>query len=292
MRPRHFPTDLHGQRASRNIAMKTAGSSGGKTPRLRKRKIAGVLDPRQFARPVAHRGLHDKRRTRIENTAPAFQAAIDKGYGIECDLQPASDGTPMVFHDTKLNRLVRATGNIAARSPAALARLRYRRHDTGIVSFAGLLSLVDGRVPLLVEVKAEGRRMPPQPFLASIAAQAAAYHGPIALMSFNADVVAALARLAPSVPRGLVVGTHQLFKSWLARARALDDATPLARLLDAAAGHVGFFALDVRLLKAAASWKRAGRRKQPLFAWTIRTKRQRAAVAEWGAVPIFEGYEP
>ena len=46
-----------------------------------------------FLRPIAHRGLHDRRQGRIENTAPAFLAAIDKSYGIECDLQAAADGT-------------------------------------------------------------------------------------------------------------------------------------------------------------------------------------------------------
>ena len=72
------------------------------------------LDRDTFVRPIAHRGLHDPTAGRIENTAPAFRAAIDKGYGIECDLQPADDGTPMVFHDEKLDRLVAATGPIAA----------------------------------------------------------------------------------------------------------------------------------------------------------------------------------
>ena len=77
------------------------------------------LDRDTFVRPVAHRGLHDRTAGRLENTAPAFQAAIDKGYGIECDLQPADDGTPMVFHDDKLDRLVAATGPIAAYTPAS-----------------------------------------------------------------------------------------------------------------------------------------------------------------------------
>ena len=66
---------------------------------------------------------------RIENTAPAFLAAIDKGYGIECDLQPADDGTPMVFHDEKLERLVAATGPLAKYSPAMLAKFRYKGQD-------------------------------------------------------------------------------------------------------------------------------------------------------------------
>jgi len=29
----------------------------------------------------------------------------------------------------------------------------------------------------------------------------------------------------------------------------------------------------------------------PLFTWTVRTPRQRAAAARWADAPIFEGYE-
>ena len=43
------------------------------------------------ARPIAHRGLHDGA-TAIENTASAFRAAIDGGYGIETDVQLTADG--------------------------------------------------------------------------------------------------------------------------------------------------------------------------------------------------------
>jgi len=72
----------------------------------------GLLDRGVFLRPIAHRGLHDRRKGRIENSAPAFLAAITKGYGIECDLQAAKDGVPMVFHDERLDRLVLARGRI------------------------------------------------------------------------------------------------------------------------------------------------------------------------------------
>src|SRR5262247_2561691 len=82
-----------------------------------------------FVRPIAHHGLHNTAKRRLENTAPAFSAAIAKGYGIECDLQAAEDGTPMVFHDATLDRLVAASGPIAAYSPRSLARLRYRGQD-------------------------------------------------------------------------------------------------------------------------------------------------------------------
>src|SRR5215510_9550772 len=84
------------------------------------------LDRGIFVRPIAHRGLHNKRGGIIENTAPAFLAAIDHDYGIECDLQPARDGTPMVFHDATLDRLIRGHGRIVAQTPEELSRLRYK----------------------------------------------------------------------------------------------------------------------------------------------------------------------
>ena len=57
------------------------------------------------ARPIAHRGLHDASAGVIENTATAFIAARDAGYGIECDVQVSADGEAMVHHDDALGRL-------------------------------------------------------------------------------------------------------------------------------------------------------------------------------------------
>ena len=57
-----------------------------------------MLDRKTFFRPIAHRGLHDPSNGIVENTAPAFTAAIAKGYGLECDLRPAADGRPSFAH--------------------------------------------------------------------------------------------------------------------------------------------------------------------------------------------------
>jgi glycerophosphoryl diester phosphodiesterase len=265
-------------------------AKGSATTARRARPAPGGLDRAIFLRPIAHRGLHDRRKGRIENTAPAFLAAIDKGYGIECDLQAARDGTPMVFHDERLDRLVGVAGSIAAQLPASLARLRYRRQDTHILTFAAFLDLVGGRVPLLVEVKANGSA-PPKSFLDKIARQARAYKGPIALMSFNGDVVAELGRLAPTIPRGLVVGSHQLAPSWWAAPSAANKTRILTRLLGSAPTGVAFFAIDVRMLRHARVWTSHHVPELALFSWTIRTARERRAAARWADAPIFEGYE-
>lgn len=67
--------------------------------------------PRAFLdRPIAHRGFHDARLSRPENSRAAFEAAIAKGYGIELDLQLSRDGVAMVFHDYDLRRLTGQCG--------------------------------------------------------------------------------------------------------------------------------------------------------------------------------------
>jgi len=266
-----------------------ANTSSTAAPR-RVRQGGGVLDRSVFLRPIAHRGLHDKAKGRIENTAPAFLAAISKGYGIECDLQAASDGTPMVFHDERLDRLVGVKGRISRQAPADLARLRYRGGGAHILTLVELLDLIGAQAPLLVEVKTNAAT-PLEPFLDRIARHARGYKGPIALMSFERAVVAALAKLAPSVPRGPVIGSHQLPARWWATPAAAGGAT-IGRLLNRTPAGSGFLAVDVRMLRATRSWIRAQAIDLPVFGWTIRTRRERAAAARFADAPIFEGYEP
>jgi glycerophosphoryl diester phosphodiesterase len=267
-----------------------SASASSATARRRVRQGSGVLDRAMFLRPIAHRGLHSRAKGRIENTAPAFLAAIAKGYGIECDLQAAKDGTPMVFHDDKLERLTGEPGRISLHTPAALARLTYKGRDERILTFAQFLELVDGQVPLLVEVKTN-TATPLHPFLDKIARQARTYKGPIALMSFDLEVVAMLARLAPTVPRGPVIGSHQLPKRLWATPAAAGRAT-IARLLDRAPAGSGFLAVDVRILRAARGWMTRHHIDKPLFSWTIRSRRERATAARYADAPIFETYEP
>lgn len=248
------------------------------------------LDRDTFVRPIAHRGLHERAAGRLENTAPAFQAAIEKNYGIECDLQPAADGTPMVFHDDRLDRLVAASGPVAACTPAMLSRLRYKGLDQRILTFPQFLDLVDGRVPLLVEVK--GRKSGTDAaFLEKIARHARAYTGPIALMSFSRAVVSALGERAPKIPRGAIVGGQQVLANLWAGREKVRESAAVSRAFRSERGGVGFYAVDVKLVAVARKWMSRHAPDLPLFTWTVRTPRQRAAAARWADAPIFEGYE-
>ena len=251
---------------------------------------AAPLDAQAFLRPIAHRGLHNAARGVIENSAPAFQAAIAKGYGIECDLQAAKDATPMVFHDETLDRLIDGTGRVDQRMPSELAALRYKGQATGMLTMQDLLALVQGRTPLLVEVK-HYRGPSPTNFLANIARQAASYRGPLALMSFEPSTVAAFGKLAPTVPRGLVVDDEQLPRQFRATPEAEDANAAVAAALSAA-GSVSFLAVSLKLLPAAHAWRARTAFAGPLLGWTVRTPADRALAAKWADAPTFEGYEP
>jgi glycerophosphoryl diester phosphodiesterase len=266
------------------MAKPPTGPRGGRLPGAHR------LDRAVFVRPIAHRGLHHNHGGVLENTAPAFLAAIDKDFGIECDLQPARDGTPMVFHDATLDRLVAGRGRIAAQAPQELSRLRYKGTDLAILTFQDLLRLIDGRVPLLAEIKRDGRR--PKGFVGAIAAAAAGYRGPIALMSFDRTVLGELARLAPEVPRGIVVGSHQLAANWWVGPSAAGRGAAVAALLGRAPPGLSFYAVEVGIVEAARAWLAEHAPEAVLYTWTVRTAKERAAAARWADAPIFETAQP
>ena len=155
-----------------------------------------MLDREIFLRPYAHRGLHNTAGGGlIENTGPAFEAAIAKGYGIECDIRPGRDGLPLVFHDATTKRLMDQDREVATVTSDDLGKLAYKNSNAQLLSFADFLSLVAGRVPLLVEIKSEWETPDPA-FIQNVAELANAYHGAIACKSFDPAMMMAL-RIAP-----------------------------------------------------------------------------------------------
>ena len=250
-----------------------------------------MLDRTQFLRPIAHRGLHDASRGVIENTAPAFQAAIARGYGIECDLRPAAGGVPAVFHDATLDRLIEGTGPVTALTQADLARLRYRGSAERILTFAALLDLVRGQVPLLVEVKGEWEA-PHRAFLSSIAAQASAYAGPLALMSFEPAIAGCLKELAPSVARGIVSGSYLADSGgWWPGLLPKGMRRDLRQLTGMTAVDASFCAYEVGALPTPET-QALRARGIPVFAWTVRTPADHAVAAVHADAMIFEGFTP
>ena len=244
----------------------------------------------EFFRPIAHRGLHNREKGLVENTSGAFSAAIAKDYAIECDLQPASGGIPVVFHDDALGRLIEGSGLIADQSLETLKRYKYKSIDETILSFAEFLELVNGRVPIMVELKSQWGS-PDESFLNQIIQQTRAYKGPIVLKSFDPALVAGIRRLGPEIPRGIVARNYSGDGWWTGKLSTLERFN-LCHLLRCGPAHPNFISFNIKDLPSAATWTAKNVFKLPLFTWTVRTTAQRAKAARLADAAIFEGYEP
>lgn len=118
------------------------------TPRRRRTEAARLMQT-----PYAHRGLWGK--DAPENSLAAFRRAVEKGVGIELDVQLSSDGEVMVFHDENLFRMTGVDASLYEKDESFLKKTALKGSDEKIPSFKEVLALVDGKVPLLVEIKSD-----------------------------------------------------------------------------------------------------------------------------------------
>jgi glycerophosphoryl diester phosphodiesterase len=240
------------------------------------------------ARPIAHRGLHDAASGIIENTASAFAAAIAGNFAIECDVQISADGEAMVHHDGVLGRLTEGEAPLSDMTAGALREVRFKATGDRMQTLAELCAQIGGRVPLIVEIKSGRPR--DEALVARVVEVLRAYSGPVAAMSFAPEQVAALRRLAPELPRGIVAqrqdgkGDRQGLTSAQTRS--------LAHLLHAPWTRPHFVAYRVQDLPAAAPLIARYAFGLPLLTWTVRTPDQRARAERWASQMIFEGFRP
>ncbi|MEE2946516.1 MAG: glycerophosphodiester phosphodiesterase family protein [Pseudomonadota bacterium] len=182
------------------------------------------LDHRFLTTPLAHRGLHDVAQGRPENSRAAIKAAINLGYGIEIDLQLSSDDVAMVFHDYGLNRLTEASGPIRQKTAKDLTAIPLKGGSETIPTLDEVLKLIDGQVPLLIELKDQDGQMGTDvgPLEKAAANLLNTYEGPLAVMSFNPNTVALLADLCPDIPRGIVTSAYDP-ESWAPLSRTVCE---------------------------------------------------------------------
>ena len=121
-----------------------------------------LLMPRMHGRPdhtaflgryYAHRGLHDNDSDAPENSMAAFRKAVEAGYGIEFDVQLTRDRIPVVFHDETLNRVCGIDGKVRDFTFEELQSFPLCKSRERIPKLSDFLEMVDGRVPLIIEIK-------------------------------------------------------------------------------------------------------------------------------------------
>jgi glycerophosphoryl diester phosphodiesterase len=240
------------------------------------------------ARPIAHRGLHDAPSGAIENTAPAFSAAIAAGYGIETDLQVSADGEAMVHHDDALGRLTEGSGFLADMSAAQIKAVRFQSGSARILTLGELCDLVAGRAPLLLELKS---RFNSDTRLASRAIEVLAkYNGPVAVMSFDPALIEFIRHKTAILPRGIVAERQYSHTEW--DGLSAQQKQSMTWLMHAPRTRPQFIAYSVNDLPALVPSLAHGLFGLPLLTWTVRTEENRRTAARWADQIIFEGWLP
>lgn len=210
-----------------------------------------------------------------ENGMAAFDAAIAEGFSIECDVRASRYGIAFVFHDADLKRMAGRNEAIGSLDADALDRIALPDGGT-IPRLSALLARCGGQVPLLIEIKADGRHV--DGLCAAIARTLDERPGgPSAVMSFNPRTMQWFRQHRPNVMRGLVV-TQQgkgRMRGRIERALALWLARP------------DFLACDIRDLPSSFA-ARARKRGLPVLTWTVRSTEERARAVLHADQIIFE----
>lgn len=147
----------------------------------------------------AHRGLHGGGIP--ENSMAAFRKAVELGYGIELDVRLSSDGELVVFHDDTLDRMTGVSGRVDSFTKEELAKITLADTEEHIPTFREVLDAVDGKVPLLVELKEDPGKYGVTDKTVELLAD---YKGAFIVESFNPLALSYLKKKAPHIIRGFL----------------------------------------------------------------------------------------
>ncbi len=230
----------------------------------------------------AHRGLHGEGTP--ENSLKAFSLAAEAGYGIELDIQLSRDGEVMVFHDYTLSRMTGREGKLSELTSDELLKLCLDGTNERIPTLCDVLELVSGKVPLLVELKGKGVNTELCRRAAELLSK---YDGPYCIESFNPILLLKMARLLPSVYRGI------LFTNVV---RDKKRFTMLNLALSCMAFNVvarpNFIACNETCRRSLAVGICTGFYKAKCFTWTHKTRESFDEAKRNGDCAIFEGFLP
>ncbi|MBQ7025139.1 MAG: glycerophosphodiester phosphodiesterase [Peptococcaceae bacterium] len=232
----------------------------------------------------AHRGLHSA--DVPENSLEAFSAAKAAGYGIELDIHLMQDGELAVIHDSSLKRVADADVTIEELSALDLNNYFLEGTQAHIPLFTQVLELIDGEVPLIVELKATTDNYPKLCEKACDLLEN--YNGLYCMESFDPRCIAWLRKHRPDIMRGQL--TQDFFKSkvkysWLLRFAMKHNLYNLISQPD----FIAYRFEDRKTLSNFVVRKIWGVQG---VAWTIRSKQDFDTALKENWIPIFENFTP
>ena len=220
---------------------------------------------KRFAHQLfAHRGLFNPKLGIPENSMPAFSRAIEKGYGIELDVQITKDNRIVVFHDYSLGRMCGIDIPLETKTYAELQELCLQNTRETIPLLSDVLKLVNGQVPLLVEIKLHSFHTYPCALVDQLLQE---YHGSYCIESFNSLALLWYRRHRPEVVRGQL--SSNLTNPGAEGGFLLSFL--VKHLLINCIGRPDFIAYSYKDYKNLSFTLNKCLYKTPVFAWTLRS---------------------
>ena len=236
----------------------------------------------------AHRGLHGtvgSDEPAAENSLTAFARAVDAGFGIELDVRLTKDGEVVVFHDATLDRVTNGSGKVIDHTLAELRALSLSGTADTVPTFSEVLALVDGKVPLLVELKEEGSDHSIGEACAKLLRD---YNGDYIVESFSPLAFGKVREIIPGVICGFLSDKHtarensRTFKHFLAQHLIFNV---ISRPAFIAMNHKRARMFPLPVMRTLFF--------TPTIAWTVRSAEEEAQAYKNGFDGvIFEGYMP
>jgi len=231
----------------------------------------------------AHRGLHDIRKGVVENTLPAFIAACDAGYGMELDIRFTRDMQVVVFHDDDLLRMAGDARKVRQLTLAELKAIPLVGIDEARVpTLREVLDAVDGRTPLLIELKSGPGNAK---LCRALMDHLEGYKGEFLVESFNPLIVAWFRFHAPEIVRGQLVGPLQSYRPTVNGIAAFFMAGLLANFVS----RPDFVAYDANARRFFSPHFQRFMFRTPMAAWTVRDPVLAELIQKRGEISIFEG---
>ena len=234
---------------------------------------------------IAHRGLFDNATDWPENTLPAFERAVQAGYGIELDVMATKDGQIVVIHDDRLDRLCGETVAVAELTYDELRQRRILGSDQPVPLFTQALDVIAGQVPLIVEIKYHGDLIATCQVVDAILRD---YDGPYCVESFDPRALMWYRRHHPDVLRGQLADD---FPQEL-RIKGWWQAWALANLLFTPLTNPDFIAYNHEHSTKFALWFWCRLLGCTPVAWTIHSQAHLDRARHRFGVFIFDGFVP
>ena len=241
-----------------------------------------MVAPLQY-KNYAHRGLHNKSKTIPENSMAAFRKAVEHGYGIELDIQFTKDEQIVVFHDDNLSRVCGIDNRLDSYTYEELRQFSLCNTNEQIPLFIDVLKMIDGKVPLIVELK----NGPKNKLLCEKTYEILKnYHGDFCVESFQPLIVAWFKKNAPEILRGQLSAGPEEFKKQLTKLQAFA----ISRVLTNIVARPHFIAYH----KNKSAWlvKLSELLGAIPAVWTIRDNDDSAYYEKTNDMVIFEFYSP